>query len=60
MALKNPDDVDVKKLSEFQFSALEKELIIGPVFVRVFNEQDSFCVLGLRHFYSYVFNIIFT
>lgn len=42
IALKSPDEVDVRQLSEFQFSALEKELIIGPVFVRVFNEQPQF------------------
>ena len=42
IVLRNPDEVDPAAWSSFQFSALEKELIIGPVFVRVFNEQPQF------------------
>ena len=44
IVLRNPDEVDPAAWSSFQFSALEKELIIGPVFVRVFNEQPQFAL----------------
>mgnify|MGYP000292954850 CR=1 FL=1 len=39
IALKNADELDLGALAGFEFSALSKELVVGGVFVRVFNDQ---------------------
>ena len=41
-ALKNAEDLDPSEWSGFEFSALRQELVVGGVFVRVFNDQPAF------------------